>query len=316
MLISLSSIKPSPHPVRTSWDEDKMNELAQSIKEQGLIVPIKVRPDNGSFEIVYGHRRVEACKRAGLTEVEAVVEGMDDTQAYLEALLENIQRDDLTREEEYQALISIKNITDWSDREIARRGIFSYEHITRLNKYGNMPNDIRHLVGRTTDDKEEKPLSLRHIENVTIAGSHGYQQSILEKSAKEKLSLAQTTNIAKAIKEAPTDQAKKKLLEWEYSPAIHNPELIKERAKTHGAHDPIYRDNKPSPAKQFEQSPEVAMLLDGMAMAIKTFVDLMTQIQNIANIGKVAPEGKQFMAHKLRSFRDKIDNLITELENE
>ena len=65
MKIPLDLIAPSPTPVRTTWDEDKMNELAQSIKEQGVIVPVKVRPVNGHYELVYGHRRTEASRRAG-----------------------------------------------------------------------------------------------------------------------------------------------------------------------------------------------------------------------------------------------------------
>ena len=62
MQIPLDLIKPSPRPVRSTWDEDALNQLAQSIKEQGLIVPIKVREIGGEYEIVYGHRRVEALR--------------------------------------------------------------------------------------------------------------------------------------------------------------------------------------------------------------------------------------------------------------
>ncbi len=99
MNIELSQIKPSPKPIRTTWDEDKMNELAQSIKEQGLIVPIKVRPadedaevgydEDVMYEIVYGHRRLEAMRIAGFTETDAIVEGVDDDTALLQQIIEN-----------------------------------------------------------------------------------------------------------------------------------------------------------------------------------------------------------------------------------
>ena len=118
MKLSIDHIKPSPEPIRSSMDEDKLLELAQSIKEQGMIVPIKIRPDGFSicddhdlgftegcpicedvweqmwgyknddwldeqypkqaFEIVYGHRRYEACKLAGIDEIDVIVEEPDD----------------------------------------------------------------------------------------------------------------------------------------------------------------------------------------------------------------------------------------------
>jgi len=186
MNIRLDLIKPSPRPVRTSWDEDKMNELAQSIKEQGVIVPIKVRPlypcteqeaidcgmesylgagagnlpivcsprspyhrgygqdiawmcyneektkvwEDGHwcsgdavpipFEIVYGHRRVEAARRAGLDEIPAIVEGIDDTDALVQALIENIQRENLDPLDEARSYRLIADECDSSMSEVAQ----------------------------------------------------------------------------------------------------------------------------------------------------------------------------------------------------
>ena len=77
MKIKLNDIKPSPEPIRSKWDEEAMEELKKSIAEQGLIVPIKVRRLDGEYEIVYGHRRVEAMRRLGWKECEAIVEGME-----------------------------------------------------------------------------------------------------------------------------------------------------------------------------------------------------------------------------------------------
>ena len=72
--IPINKIHPSPNPIRKSWDEDKMEELTQSIKERGVIVPIKVRPNGDSYEVVYGHRRIEAAGRAQLHSIPAIVE--------------------------------------------------------------------------------------------------------------------------------------------------------------------------------------------------------------------------------------------------
>ncbi len=156
--IDIRLIRPSPNPIRKTWDEDKMNELAASIKEHGVISPIKVRPISKEFnecryhgldwvegaqlnehdeacsacehlrdihgiyqdweleeddsfvmgepflEIVYGHRRVEAARRAGLTEVPAIIDGIDDTDALIQALIENCQREDMNPIDEAKAL--------------------------------------------------------------------------------------------------------------------------------------------------------------------------------------------------------------------
>jgi ParB/RepB/Spo0J family partition protein len=383
MKIPIDLIKPSPHPVRTTWDEDKMNELAQSIKEQGLIVPIKVRPTNGiapcifhgyraivdeniqaneggikydehigecsecddivgyvyrdgwemttvsnqPFVIVYGHRRVEASRRAGEFYIEAVEEVLNERSAYIQALIENIQREDMTDIELSKALNQLK---DKNGKALSARMV--------ANIIGLGPVRTATLMNLTTKDEDIANAFVNEITNAHLSGhlgkpsqpadlatkaqfinqfikeDKGLRQAIAKKVIKEDLSQQKTKRVAEAIAEAPTPQAKKKLLEWEYSPTIHDPELIKERAKTHGAHDPIYRDNKPSPQKAFDDSPEVKMLIDGVGLAVKTFVDLIKQIQTVASIGKLAPEGKQFMAHKLRSFRKQLDNLIKELE--
>lgn len=103
MKVKISEIKVSAQPIRTSQDDDKLNELVQSIKEQGLIVPIKVRPDNGGYEVVYGHRRLEACKQAGLDEIESIIEGVDDTDTLIQALIENVVREDMNDLDEGKA---------------------------------------------------------------------------------------------------------------------------------------------------------------------------------------------------------------------
>ncbi len=375
MQIPINLIKPSPHPVRTSWDEEKMKELAQSIKEQGLIVPIKVRPmcphhgqefldyeyprelseraydgaivrfeirctgefmEDGEiaecdintdleYEIVYGHRRVEASKRAGLTEVEAIVDGVDDTSALVQALIENIQREDMTDLEKAYGMQELYN-NEMSGGDIARRmgwvmkdGSPNRSQVRRyldlLGKHKDVADAFYSEGGSLKTTPKDAKTKIEYIA-AAIPDDVEMQKEIARKVVREELGQNKANQLAQSIAAAPSPQAKKRLLEWEYSPTIHDPELIRERAKTHGPHDPIYRDNKPSPAKTFEESPEIKMLLDSMTMAIKTFIDLLSQIKNVANIGKLAPEGKQFMAHKLRSFRDQIDQLLKELEAE
>jgi len=87
--IPIKDLSSSKNQVRTTFNEEKLDELALSLKEQGQEVPIKVRPNGKGYEIIYGHRRAEASKRAGLKTIVAIVEDADDEEALLKQILEN-----------------------------------------------------------------------------------------------------------------------------------------------------------------------------------------------------------------------------------
>ena len=103
--LAIGRIKPGKYQPRSRMDETALNELADSIREQGLMQPILVRPiDGGSFEIIAGERRWRAAQRAGLTEVPALVKQVPDQSALALSLIENIQREDLNPLEEANGL--------------------------------------------------------------------------------------------------------------------------------------------------------------------------------------------------------------------
>lgn len=106
--ISIDQIKPNKYQPRTEFDSDAIFELAQSIRENGLIQPIVVRQTEDSYEIVAGERRYRACMMAGLTMIPAIVMDATDQQSAELALIENIQRENLSAVEEakaYKALL-------------------------------------------------------------------------------------------------------------------------------------------------------------------------------------------------------------------
>ena len=103
--LAIDRIKPGKYQPRTRMDETSLNELADSIREQGLMQPILVRPvDGGRFEIIAGERRWRAAQRAGLKEVPALVRSVPDQSALALALIENMQREDLNPLEEAMSL--------------------------------------------------------------------------------------------------------------------------------------------------------------------------------------------------------------------
>ena len=103
--IPLDRVRPGKYQPRTRMDSASLDELAQSIREQGIIQPILVRPvESGRFEIIAGERRWRAAQRAGLTDIAALVRTVPDQVALAQALIENIQREDLNPLEEAQGL--------------------------------------------------------------------------------------------------------------------------------------------------------------------------------------------------------------------
>jgi ParB family chromosome partitioning protein len=103
--LSIDRIKPGKYQPRSRMDDASLDELAQSIREQGIMQPILVRPVEGArFEIIAGERRWRAAQRAGLTEIPALVRAVADQAALAMALIENIQREDLNPLEEAQGI--------------------------------------------------------------------------------------------------------------------------------------------------------------------------------------------------------------------
>lgn len=382
MLLPIRSIKPAPDPIRKTWDEDKLNELAQSIAEQGLIVPIKVRPhpelekwicgkhgyaalskgqdwddidiqhdclecgelqdkfwgehehawfeyEEGEiepafpFEVVYGHRRLDAMRRNGATEIEAVVEGVDDTTALLQALIENLQREDLQPLDEARTYRAIIDHTGWSINELSRQIGKANRPISLMLRLLDEEPEIQDILtrkelgrGSTEPNTGISEVHVRLTRNA-IPDDKQLRVDVLTKANNEGLTSQQTERVAKAVAVAPSPEAKRVLLNTEYSPVIHDPDMIRARAKTYGAHDPLYRtDNGKTQQKAWDNSPEVKMIIDGVINAAKSWTMLIVEIRRMVEVGKMAPEGRQFTATKLRSLAQTLSNFADELEQE
>ncbi|WP_038055025.1 ParB/RepB/Spo0J family partition protein [Thermus amyloliquefaciens] len=118
--LPLSAIRPNPHQPRRRFSQEGLEELAASIREKGLLQPLLVRPKGEGYELVAGERRLRAAELAGLREVPVVIRDLTDQEAMEVALVENLQREDLTPLEEargYQALLDL----GLTQEEVARR---------------------------------------------------------------------------------------------------------------------------------------------------------------------------------------------------
>ena len=148
--IPVGSIVPNPRQPRSDWDSSNLEQLARSISEKGLLEPIIVRPRWGKFEIVAGERRWRACKIIGWEEIPAIVRPLDDHESLEAALIENLQRSDLSPVDEaraYQALMSEFGLTH---EEVARRVVKDRSTVSNLLRILRLPEQILHHVSRGT----------------------------------------------------------------------------------------------------------------------------------------------------------------------
>ena len=145
--ISLDELRSNPYQPRKVFDEDKLQELADSIKEHGVFQPIIVKKSAvKGYEIIAGERRVKASKMVGLSSIPAIVRDFSDEEMMEIALLENLQREDLNAIEEataYKALLDSLNITQ---EELAAKLGKSRSHITNMLGLIDLPEEVKDLI--------------------------------------------------------------------------------------------------------------------------------------------------------------------------
>lgn len=234
--IKLSKIDAAPEPIRSEWDKDEMKELAASIKEHGLLQPPGVRKVDDRYEIIFGHRRLEACEMAGLTSIEANVITADDGQSLSLALIENICREDMIPKDKALALqrlmaeMNLKNAT-----AVAKAGVMPRKSAAVLLKLLEQPSDVQDMVGIDMGGRGEKrktkPLTMEHVQRSNV--TKGYQDDVLRKAAREGLTAKQTHAVAKAVAVAEENQdeqrARSLIFTYPYSMKIHNADRESER---------------------------------------------------------------------------------------
>lgn len=148
--IPLQKLVVNPFQPRKIFDDEAIEELAQSIKEHGIIQPIVVRKKGKKYEIVVGERRFRAAKLAHLEEIPAIVKDMTEEQMMELAILENLQREDLTPIEEAEAYHSLIEKLNFTQEDLAKRLGKSRPHIANHIRLLQLPEEIRKFVNDGT----------------------------------------------------------------------------------------------------------------------------------------------------------------------
>lgn len=147
-MLQIAEVHPHPDQPRRHFDENALAELADSIAARGLVQPILVRPapDGNGWQLVAGERRWRASQRAGLHQIPAIVRELDDSDTFTIALIENIQRQDLTAIEEAQAYSRLRDQLGHGQDAIAQMTGKSRSHIANILRLLDLPESIRDLV--------------------------------------------------------------------------------------------------------------------------------------------------------------------------
>jgi ParB family chromosome partitioning protein len=198
----LDIIQPGKYQPRVDMSQESLDELTDSIKAQGLVQPIVVRPvSDDRYEIIAGERRWRACKQAGLTEIPAVVRDVSDRNAIAMALIENIQRENLNPMEEANALHRLREEFSLTHQEAAEAVGRSRASVSNLLRLRNLNDDVKRLV-------ENCDLEMGHAR--ALLALEGEQQSTIAKNIVEKgYSVRETEQLIRRLTKPESDNVVK-----------------------------------------------------------------------------------------------------------
>jgi ParB family chromosome partitioning protein len=170
--ITVDRITPSPFQPRRSFDEAKIEELAGSIRNQGIIQPLVVRPKGDGFELIAGERRWRAAMKAGLSRVPVVIREASDHEALQLALVENLQREDLNAIEEANGYRRLQEEFHWSQEEMAERVGKSRPAIANSLRMLSLPAEVQQeVVAGNLPAGQARALLGLHTEALIISAS-------------------------------------------------------------------------------------------------------------------------------------------------
>jgi len=187
--LNVDELMSNPYQPRKVFDEDALNELAASIKEHGVFQPIIVRKSIKGYNIIAGERRVKACRLIGLKKIPAIIKEFTDEEMMQVALLENLQREDLSAIEEAKAYKSIIESLRLTQEELAKKLGKSRSHITNMLGLLRLPQSVQNMV---LYDK----ISMGHARVLSKLENHEQIEELANRIVNENLSVREIEEIA------------------------------------------------------------------------------------------------------------------------
>ncbi len=202
VLLPTAQIDAARRQPRTNFDEKRLHELAESIRESGLIQPLVVRERQGRYELIAGERRLRACRIADLDKVPVVIKDVTDTEAYTLALIENIQREDLNPVEEALAYRKLLDDTEATQAELAERLGKSRSALANAVRLLELPDEILDLLASSQ-------LSSGHA-RALVALDEEDALELARRAVEESWSVRKTEEAARQRKAGDSKEDKKK----------------------------------------------------------------------------------------------------------
>jgi len=194
--LEIAKIKPNPCQPRKTFSNESLKELADSIKEHGIIQPVIVRPVGDHYELITGERRLRACKLIKKIHISAVIRESSDREMAEVALIENIQREDLNPLEEARAYQALAEDYGLTQEEIAKRVGKSRSAVTNFLRVLRLPELVLTALA-------ENKITLGHARTLLALNEATEQIELFNKIYKNQLSVRDTEKLVKNLQKAP-----------------------------------------------------------------------------------------------------------------
>lgn len=201
--IKLKDLRPNPYQPRKTFDDDALSDLKESIQQHGVLQPIIVRKSIKGYDIVAGERRFRAAQQAGLTTIPAIVREFSEKLMREIALLENLQREDLSPLEEAEAYASLLDHLNVTQEELAKRLGKSRPHIANHLRLLTLPDEVQKLIADGT-------LSMGHGRTLLSLKNKKKLAPLVKKVVDEGLNVRQVEKLVQQLNENVPRETKKK----------------------------------------------------------------------------------------------------------
>ncbi|MGC5326493.1 ParB/RepB/Spo0J family partition protein [Brevibacillus sp. SYSU BS000544] len=200
--VHLGEVRPNPYQPRKEFDPEALEELADSIKEHGIIQPLIVRKSIKGFELVAGERRLRAAEKAGLSKVPVIVKAYSDQQLMEIALIENLQRENLNPLEEAEAYHKLIEHCSLTQEKLAQKVGKSRPHVANMLRLLQLPEEIRKMVSASA-------LSMGHARALLSVENEKAQWQLANDVVDNDLSVRQLEGLIKQLNVSRETKVKK-----------------------------------------------------------------------------------------------------------